>query len=147
MRLRLFVLCIGFAPLAASAVDISLETAWMRPATVGATAKVYVDIVSDTDLVLTGGSSPAAAKVEIVTVERSGGEDAAAAMSFPVPAHGTTRFAYLGNHLRFVAVKAPLTNGASAPLALEFRDDRGIVYVAFARVEVRGLAAPAATPR
>ena len=146
-RFAVLALCASIAPSAVSAVDISLETAWMRPAAAGATAKVYVDIVSDTALVLTRASSPAATNVQIIVVERTGSDEGAPVTSFPVAANSATRFAYLGNHLRFVDVKAPLANGGAAPLTLEFRDGQGIIYVAFARVEVRGLLAPVVTPR
>jgi copper(I)-binding protein len=146
-RFAVLALCASLASAEAWPVDLSLESAWMRPAPAGATARVYVDIVSDTALVLTRASSPAAASVQIIAVGRAGGEEGMPVTSFPVPANAATRFAYHGNHLRFVDVKSPLANGGTALLTLEFRDDQGITYVAFARVEVRGLVAPVVTPR
>jgi copper(I)-binding protein len=145
--MRLFIVGIAAgAAIGASrafAVDISLHSAWMRPAPTRSTAKAYVDIASDTPLRLTRASSPMAGNVEIVVVERTDGSDPGRPVaSFPIAANGLTRFAYLGNHLRLVDVKEPLGNGSAVPIALEFRDEGGIAYVVFTSVEVRGLVAP-----
>ena len=124
-------------------VDISLKSAWMRPAPAGSTAKAYVDVASDTALSLTLASSPMARNVEIVVVDHTDGSDPGRCVpSHPIAANAVTRFAYLGNHLRLVDVEEPLGNGSAVPLALEFRDEGGVAYVVFTAVEVRGLAAP-----
>ena len=53
----------------ASAGDVTLKTAWLRPAAAGMPeALAYVDIVSETELELVGASTPFAKKVELVLV-------------------------------------------------------------------------------
>ena len=145
-RTAALAVMLALAPCGASAVDVSLQTAWMRPAAVGSSAKAYADVVSDSPLMLTGAYSPDSPDVQIIRVRRDE-QDGVPVASLPIAANATTRLAYLGDHLLLADLKRPLRNGEAVRVALELRDDRGIIYVVFGAFEVRGLVAPAAPPR
>ena len=133
--------------LPASAAQIELKSAWMRPAAAGSDARAYVDIVSDTPLRLTGASTPLARKVEIVVVQNTDGTDPGKVVkSLPVTPGTPTRLAYKGNHLRLVGVREDLKNGRSLPVTLQFKDPSGKRYNAQADVLVRGLLLPRGLP-
>lgn len=126
--------------LPAYAVDIKLDSAWMRPAEAGSDARAYVDIVSDTPLRLTGATTPLARKVEFVVVRRTDGTDPGKVVKALDVTPGTPlRLAYKGSHLRLVGVKKPLTNGTPVPVTLQFRDKSGRRYTALADIRVHGL--------
>ena len=131
-------------PAFASAANIALRNAWMRPAPAGAaSARVYVDIESDVDVTLVGVTTPVASKVEIVRTQTIGDpatEKTVAA--YPVPAHGRTRLAYLGDHLRLVDLTRDARNGEPVPLALVFEDTAGTRTQVPVDVTVRGLLTP-----
>ncbi len=130
--------------LAASAAEVTLKTAWMRPAAAGApAARAYVDIESPVALELVGASSPVAAQVLLVHVGRiddPGSEEVVPSMR--IPAGAVTRLAFRGDHLRLVDVKQDLANGTPVPLALVFRDPKGGEIRASTQVTVRGLLLP-----
>jgi copper(I)-binding protein len=137
---RFLVLLAAVIALPAHAVDIRLTSAWMRPAAPGQSAPAYVDIVSDTPLRLTGATTPAARKVELVVVRRTDGTDPGKVVKGLDVAAGTPlRLAYKGNHLRLVGVREPLVNGTPVPVTLQFRDKAGRRYAAVADVKVHGL--------
>ena len=131
---------------AAAADDVTLTTAWMRPAPAGASAaRAYVDIGSATALDLVGASTPVAAQVVLVRVPRL--DDPASEEVVPsltVPAGKVTRLAYRGDHLRLVDVKQDLANGTPVPLTLVFRDAQGRESRAATTITVRGLVLPQA---
>jgi copper(I)-binding protein len=130
------------------AAEIVLKNAWMRPAPGGApAARAYVDIVSDATVELVAARTPVAKRVEIVRVPKVG--DAASekvVKSFPVLGGTTTRFAYLGDHLRLVGVTRDLANGDPVPLTLTFKDASGKRQDATTDVVVRGLLLPQQMP-
>ena len=137
----------------ASAADtptggISLKIGWMRPAAAGmAEAKVYVDITSETDLVLVGATTPVARKVELVDVTTKGEQsEAKVVASMPVPAGKTTRLAYLGSHLRLVDINKDLANGNAVPITLAFKSPDGKQVTAQFDARVRGLLLPQQMP-
>ena len=139
--------------LLASAADtpaggISLKIGWMRPAAAGmAEAKVYVDITSETDLVLVGATTPVARKVELVDVTTKGEQsEAKVVASMPVPAGKTTRLAYLGSHLRLVDINKDLANGNAVPITLAFKSPDGKQVTAQFDARVRGLLLPQQMP-
>ena len=146
-RVALLVLVLGGAH-AAAAADIRLSSAWLRPAQMGATAKVYVDIAASAPLTLVRVTTPVARSVEIRIVARTDGSDEGDVVKTQaIAAHAKTRFAYLGNHLRLVGVNRDLGNGTSVPLTLEFTDAAGRTQIATIDASVRGLQPPrAATP-
>ena len=125
---------------ASLAVDIKLNSMWMRPAAAGSTTKAYVDIVSDTKLALVGAKTPRAKKVEFVVVEKFDGVDPGKVVkTLPIASDKPTRLAYLGNHLRLVDVKEELTTGKTVPVDLDFKDAKGTHYHATAAIVVHGL--------
>ena len=130
------------------AADITLKSAWMRPAPGGAeTARAYVDIESSVALQLVGASTPVARRVEIVLVRQIGDPSSEEVVaSLPVPAGTTTRLAYRGNHLRFIGIAHDLANGTPVPLTLTFRDAAGREVRAITNVLVRGLLLPQQMP-
>ena len=140
------------ASLGAAAADaptgVTLKTGWLRPAAAGmAEAKVYVDIVSETDLVLVGATTPVARKVELVDVTTKGEQsEAKVVASMPVPGGKTTRLAYLGSHLRLVDVSKDLANGSVVPITLAFKSPDGREVAAQFDARVRGLLLPQPMP-
>jgi copper(I)-binding protein len=139
--------------LLASAADtpaggVTLKIGWMRPAAAGmAEAKVYVDITSETDLVLVGATTPVARKVELVDVTSKGEQsEAKVVASMPVPGGKTTRLAYLGSHLRLVDINKDLANGNAVPITLAFKSPEGKQVSAQFDARVRGLLLPQQMP-
>jgi hypothetical protein len=139
--------------LCASAADapagsVTLKTGWLRPVAAGmAEAKVYVDITSETDLVLVGATTPVARKVELVDVTTQGEQSQAKVVAaIPVPGGTTTRLAYLGSHLRLVDVNKDLANGNAVPITLEFKSADGRQMTAQFDARVRGLLLPQQMP-
>ena len=141
-----------FVAAAAQAADITVQHAWMRPAAAMTTAKVYVEITSDTALELTGATSPLAKQINFIQVDRPGGTDEGRVVkALSIPAAATTRLAYLGSHLRFVDLVADVANSSIVPLTLEFTDAGGRMFRVPTTVEVRGVlrpqgGAPSASP-
>ena len=129
---------------AAIAADVTLKSAWMRPAAARApAARVYVDIESVVPLELVGASTAAAASVALVHVRRL--DDPASeevVSSMRVAAGAVTRLAYRGDHLRLIDVKQDLANGTPVPLTLVCRDAQGRQTRASTEVTVRGLLLP-----
>ena len=139
--------------LGASATDapaggVTLKTGWLRPVAAGmAEAKVYVDIASETDLVLVGATSPVARKIELVEVTAKGEQtEAKAVASMPVPGGKTTRLAYLGSHLRLVDITKDLANGNAVPITLAFKKPDGKELTVQFDARVRGLLLPQQMP-
>lgn len=134
--------------LPAFAADVTLKSAWMRPAAAGAeAARAYVDIESGTTLDLVGASTPVAAKVLLVHVARlDDPESESVVPTMAVPAGTTTRLAYRGDHLRLVGIDRDLANGTPVPLTLLFRDAQGREVRATTQVLVRGLLLPQQIP-
>ncbi len=140
--------CALIAACGAWAAEVTLKTAWMRPAASGmAEAMVYVDIVSDANLDLIGASTPVARKVELVDVNlKTDPPESKVVASMPVAAGKTTRLAYRGSHLRLVAINKDLGNGASVPLTLMFKSADGTEVRASVDAQVRGLLTPQQMP-
>ena len=140
------LLCLALA--GAAQADVTLKSAWMRPAPQGAdAARAYVDIVSDVPLTLVGASTPVAQKVLIVRVGTIGDPSTEKVVkTLAVPAQTPTRLAYLGDHLRLVKVKRDLANGTPVPITLKFKDTKGKPVEASTQVTVRGLLLPNQVP-
>jgi hypothetical protein len=132
----------------APATGVTLKIGWMRPAAAGmAEAKVYVDITSETDLVLVGATTPVARKVELVDVTTKGEpSEAKVVATMPVPGGKTTRLAYLGSHLRLVDINKDLANGNAVPITLAFKSPDGKQVTAQFDARVRGLLLPQQMP-
>ena len=129
-----------------AAGDVTLKTAWMRPAGSGTDAQIYVDIVSDTDLVLVGASTPLAKKIELIEVTVPGEpSEGRVVSSMPVPGGKMTRLAYRGSHLRLVEITKDLANGTLVPVTLAFKNPEGKTMTAKFEAQVRGLLPPPRT--
>ena len=138
--------CVLMVATTAAAGDVTLKTAWMRPAGAGTEAQIYVDIVSDTDLVLVGASTPVAKKIELIEVTIPGEpSDGKVVSSMPVPGGKMTRLAYRGSHLRLVEVTKDLGNGTLVPVTLAFKNPEGKTMTAKFEAQVRGLLPPPRT--
>ena len=133
---------------AAQAGEVTLKTAWLRPAAAGmADAQAYVDIVSESDLVLVGASTPFARKVELVLVTmKDNPPEVKVVTSIPVPAGKTTRLAYRGSHLRLVEITKSFGNGTVVPMTLAFKSADGKDVTATIDAQVRGLLLPQQMP-
>ena len=127
----------------ASAVEVNLSTAWMRPVAAGApSAMAYVDMQSDAAVELIGASAPVAQSVAIV-VGNEGGKGAERIVpSLALPANKMVRLAYLGDHLRLVAIQKAVSNGDVVPLTLRFKTASGEVVERQIDIQVRGLTSP-----
>jgi len=133
----------------ATAGDVTLKTAWLRPAAEGMPeALAYVDITSETDLELVGASTPFAKKVELVLVTMKDNVPAEQKVvaSIPVPAGKTTRLAYRGSHLRLVDITKDFGNGSVVPLTLAFKAADGKEVTASVDAQVRGVLLPRQMP-
>ena len=151
--LRGFVAACAFAAACVAAAGdpapgITLKTAWLRPAAAGmAEAQAYVDIISASDLVLVGASTPFAKKVELVEVTMKDDKpEAKVVASMPVPGGKTTRLAYRGSHLRLVDITKDFGNGTPVPLTLEFKSPDGRQLTASVNATVRGVLLPQQMP-
>ena len=140
--------CAMAAALGASAGEVTLKAAWLRPAAAGmGEAQAYVDIVSEADLELVGASTPFAQKVELVLVAMNNEPpDPKVVATLPVPAGKTTRLAYRGSHLRLVEITKSFGNGTTVPLTLAFKSRDGKDVSATVDAEVRGLLLPQQMP-
>lgn len=149
-RLALRICLVALLAMAggAAAAEIKLQNAWMRPAPAGAeTAKVYVDIASDTALELTGASTPFAKKVDLMLVTvKDTSIDEEVVKSLPVAAGKPTRLAFNGNHLQFAGITLDIGNGVPVPLTLTFKDAAGKEVRARTEILVRGLLRPEQVP-
>jgi periplasmic copper chaperone A len=140
-----FATALALLAFASSALaDVTLVNAWMRPAPAGAeAARAYVDIKSDRTVDLIGARTPVAKRVEIVRVGKVGDASTEKVVrTFAVLGGTTTRLAYLGDHLRLVAITRDIANGDPVPLTLVFKDEAGKVSEATTQVSVRGLLMP-----
>ena len=140
--------CAMAASSIAMAGEVTLKSAWLRPAAVGMSeAQAYVDISSDADLVLVGASTPFAKKVELVLVSnKSDPPELKVVPAIEVPAGVTTRLAYRGSHLRLVEITKDFGNGTSVPLTRAFRSPEGRELTATIDAQVRGLLLPQQMP-
>jgi hypothetical protein len=140
----------AIADAGAIAEDVTLKTAWMRPAAAGtAEAQAYVDIVNAgaKDLDLVGATTPYAKKAELVQLAAGGDlSQAKVVKSMPVPAGKTTRLAYRGSHLRLIDITQDIGNGTAVPLTLTFKTPEGKEVIARVNAQGRGLLLPRQMP-
>ena len=151
LRIALRVMAAAGAIVAACgalAGEVTLKTAWMRPAAAGmAEAQVYVDIISEAKLELVGASTPFAKRVELVEVNLAKEPpESKVVTSILVPAGKTTRLAFKGSHLRLVGITKNLGNGTAVPMTLAFKSTDGKEVTATIDAQVRGLLLPQQMP-
>ena len=144
MRRALLAGCVlaAMSTVASAAPQVTLQSAWMRPAPEGAqSARIYVDIKSDAAVTLEGASTPVAKQVEIVRVGTIGDASTEKVVKkLAVPKGATTRLAYLGDHLRLVHLTQTVNNGIPVPVKLRFVDAKGKRFEVGTDVVVRGIA-------
>lgn len=144
---RVLPAALALAASTLATAQVTLTSAWMRPAAAGTDARAYVDIRSDVNAELVAASTPVAKKVEIVRVKTIGDPATERVVkTFAVPGGTTTRLAYLGDHLRLVGMTRSVGNGDPVPVKLTFRNAAGKRFDAETNVVVRGVLAPQMTP-
>lgn len=121
---------------------VSVADAWVKATDEGMTG-VFGTLVNDTDedVVVTSGTSPAAARLELHTTAM--GEDGSMVMTpvedgFVVPANGTHTLEPGADHLMLMELAAPLEPGAEVELALRTADGESVDVVAVVRTFAGG---------
>lgn len=144
----LVAVTLGVSAADAPNAKVTLTKGWLRPAAAGMVeARVYVDIVSATDLVLVGATTPVARKVELVDATIKGDQsESKVVAAMPVPGGKMTRLAYRGSHLRLVDINKDLANGTAVPVMLAFKSADGKDVTAQFDATVRGLLQPQQMP-
>jgi copper(I)-binding protein len=111
------------AAAAAAKANIEVTDAWTRASPANATtAAIYLRIVSvkDADRLI-GAKAAMAEKVEVHATTTNGGTARMAPVAaVPIPAAGTVPFAPAGHHLMLTGLKAPLRQGDSFLVSLDF---------------------------
>ncbi len=133
----------------ASAADIIIKNAWMRPVRAGtASAGVYVDITTDIPLTLVGATSPMAKSVVIVEVDPKpdGTSDEKVVKEWKLPGGKETRFAYNGSRFDLLGIAADLAPGVSVPMTLIFSEGPDKRQSVDIDVLVRGVILPPKEP-
>lgn len=149
--LRVSLLIVALAAsvaLPASAADISLKNAWMRPARVGSPyTAMYVDITTDIPLKLVGGATSVAKSIGFVLVDQNPDgttteHPVQEADILPGPA---TRFAYNGSRIELRDLVEDCYPGGNIPVTLEFLEPKsGMRHAIEIGVLVRGVMLPPA---
>lgn len=128
-------------PVAAAAVVAS--GAWCRPSPNGAKAGgCYVTLKATTNDRLTGGSTPAAGSMQVHEMKMEGGmmKMAELTQGLPLPADQAVALAPGGNHLMLIGLTAPLVEGATVPLTLQFASAPAVtVQAAVRQPEMAGM--------
>ena len=110
----------------ARAADVEVSQAWARATAPGQeTGGIFLTIRNrgGTDDRLLGGSSPAAQSVEIHAMAMDGSVMRMRRQeSVDIPVGGSVELAPGGTHLMLVGLKAPLNQGKSIPVSLEFEN-------------------------
>lgn len=102
---------------------VAVTDAWCRPTPNGAQAGgCYATVLASTDDRLTGGTSPAAAQVQIHEMSMANGVMRMAELKdgLPLPAGKTVTLAPGAEHLMLTGLTRPLVAGQTVPLSLKF---------------------------
>lgn len=118
------------APLTAQTVrqgTISIEQPWSRQTAPGqSNGAGFLTIANRGKAAdrLLGGTSPAAAKVEVHSMSMAGGVMRMRPVTggLPIPAGGSIALKPGGYHIMLIGLKAPLAPGASVPVTLRFEN-------------------------
>jgi copper(I)-binding protein len=107
---------------------VEVDHPWSRPAAAGMTGVGYMAIrnTGKTPVVLTGATTPLAAKVSLHQTSMAGGvmRMAPVRSGVTVAPGATVALAPAGYHFMLEGLKAPLVLGRNAPLTLTFADGR-----------------------
>ncbi|MCF3973679.1 copper chaperone PCu(A)C [Paracoccus salsus] len=126
MKRMILAAVAALIPVAAVAQDpIAVEDAYARSANpVTGAAFMVLKNSGDTDCRLTGAASDVAERVELHTHQEVDGvmKMIHVEEGFIVAAHGEHSLARGGDHVMFLGLKAPLNDGDSVPLSLDFGD-------------------------
>jgi copper(I)-binding protein len=103
---------------------------WSRPAAVGMNGVGYMAIknTGKTPVVLTGASTPVAAKVSLHQTSMAGGVMRMAPVSggLTIPPGGAVTLATAGYHMMLEGLTKPLVLGERAPVTLTFADGKKV---------------------
>jgi copper(I)-binding protein len=103
---------------------------WSRPAAAGQTGVGYMAVknTGKAPIVLTGASTPLAAKASLHRTSMAGGVMRMAPVSggLTIPPGGSVSFAPAGYHLMLEGLTKPLTLGQRAPITLTFADGKKV---------------------
>lgn len=127
----------------AQAQPVTVKDAWVRaPAPGQKVAGAYMEIMSSTDLALTGVASPAAARAELhSTSVEEGVMRMRPVASIELPSKKAVKLAPGGLHIMLIDVKQPLKTGDKVPLTLTVqRADLSKRSVFTVQAEVRAAA-------
>jgi copper(I)-binding protein len=112
---------------AVPADDVSICQAWLRPTAPGQKiASAYLHLTAGRDLLLTGGSSPWAARVELHSMNLHDGVMHMRQLpSVGLPRGQPVKFQPGGMHLMLTGLKAPIRPDERVPVTLHFEDRQG----------------------
>jgi copper(I)-binding protein len=126
----------------AQAPAVEIGQAWARATVAGQSATgVFARMIAREALRLTGGSSPAAAVVEIHEMRMDGHVMRMRALEagLPLPAGRAVELKPGGYHVMLMGLKQALPEGSTVPLTLTFTDLQGRVGELTLQVPVRAL--------
>jgi copper(I)-binding protein len=101
----------------AAAATVAINSPWVRVATDGRTAEVYMEILSSETALIVGASTPAARRVAIRRPEGS----ATSAGTLPLPAGGAVSLAPGRARIELSGLLRPLSRGERIALTLTIR--------------------------
>lgn len=131
---------LGWAQVQAQALHA--EDAWARATVPGQkSGSAFMTLRADTDLTLTGASSPAAEKTELHTMEQDG--DIMRMRALPeiqLPAGQAVHLTPSGTHVMLMNLRAPLVEGSQVPVTLYGHTTDGSAVEHTVDVPVRGIA-------
>lgn len=129
----------------AQAPAVKVEGAWARATVAGQSAGgAFMALTAARDVQVLGGSSPAAASVEVHEMTmRDHVMRMQAIDALKLPAGQTVELKPGGYHLMLIGLKAPLAAGTQVPITLRLRDAQGAEFGQDVQLEVRSINAPA----
>lgn len=126
MKKMMMAAVAALMPVAAAAQEtVEVQDAFARSANpVTGAAFMVLDNSGDTDCQLIGASSDVAERIELHTHREVDGvmKMIEVEEGFTVPAHGNHALARGGDHVMFMGLKAPLEDGDTVALTLDFGD-------------------------
>lgn len=142
-RILVFVLAAISFSVAQAHHSVKADEVWARATVPGQRAGgVFMKLTPHDATRLVGGSSPAAASVEIHEMKLEGDVMRMRAIEgLDLPADRTVELSPGGYHLMLQGLKQPLKEGSLIPLKLKFRNAKGEELLLEVQVPVRGATA------